>query len=162
MNSPKTTFVGGRSPFRALRRVSSRITRHAVHAYIRAQARPVASAEVAQHFDIPLTNASRLLGELVKEGAIARSAHKPTADLPDRRTKNVYSYVRQPLVTKTDRIGPVMAYLNANPLATLREICDATKMSHNVLAPILYCAVHKSGTVMCKKVDHKLVYWAAP
>jgi hypothetical protein len=158
----QTTFVNGKNPFRVIRRVSAQMTRHAVCNHIRMMARPVTSAEVVQHFDIPMTNVSRLLGELVKEGAISRAAHKPTVAHPDSSTKNVYSYIRESSTTKNDRIGPVLTYLTANPLATLREICDVMGLNLNILAPIMYCAVHKSGTVMCKKVDNRLVYWAAP
>lgn len=158
----QTTFANGKNPFRAIRRVTPQMSRHGVCDFVRATARPVTSAEVVQHFDLPLTNVSRLLGELVKEGAISRSVHQRTAEHPDSRTKNVYTYIRPPSTAKADRIGPVLKYLTANPLATLKEICDAMEVNHDVLAPILYFAVHKSGTVMAKKIDHKLVYWAAP
>jgi chromosome segregation and condensation protein ScpB len=159
---PKTTFANGKNPFRAIRRAAPVMRRHEVCAFVRATARPVTVAEIVQHFDLPLTNISRLLGELLKEGAVARTKRVRTAEHPDLRTKNVYSYVRPPADGKNDRIGPILAHLSAHPLSTLAEICAAVKQPMPLIASVMHFAVHKSGTAMCKKVDNRLVYWAAP
>jgi hypothetical protein len=157
-----TTFANDVNPFRTIRKAAPKMTRREVCNFVQSTGRAVTTHEVMVHFDLPLTNVSRLLSELRKEGAISCSKHVNTGDNQDLRTKNAYTYIRPSQEGRTDRIGPIIEYLIANPLATLKELSEVTKLTLMEAAQIMHHSTKKSGRTLRKRVDGRYVYWAAP
>jgi hypothetical protein len=154
----KTIFADGKNPFRPVKRVAPTVSRHDVCNFVRIKPHPVTVSEVSEYFALPPTNIGKMLGKLQKDGAISRTSHNP----PEGKKHFRYSFVKESTPVQADRIGPILRHLAGHPFSPLSELCKVTGATTQQIASVMHFAVNRSGTVLSKKIDGRLVYWAAP